>query len=308
MSVPYDNAPMTQALPHRNFIDDLVNAKLRDLNLPPSTGASDAEFLRRAFIDTVGVLPTEDRVKAFLTDTSPNKRDALIDELLNRPEFVDYWTYKWSDLLLVNSATLRPPAMYAYYNWIRRQVENNTPWDKFARQVVTSTGSTLDNGAANFYVLHDDPTKMAETVSQAFMGMSVNCAKCHNHPMEKWTNNQYYGFANLFARVRAKNANGDGNFVVFNDTTGDVVQPLTGKPQPPQPLDGTAISFDDVKDRRLALADWLVNPDNPYFTRAIVNRVWANFMGVGLVESVDDMPQRPTHPAMKCCSPRSPII
>ena len=294
ISVPYGNPPITQALPHRNFIDDLINVKLRDLNLPPSPPVSDGDFLRRAYLDTIGVLPTADRVRQFMADTSPTKRDSLIDELLNRPEYVDYWTYKWSDLLLVNSANLRPPAMSAYYNWIRRQVEANTPWDKFARQVVTATGSTLDNGAANFYVLHDDPTKMAETVSQAFLGMSVNCAKCHNHPMEKWTNNQYYGFANLFARVRAKNVNGDGNLVIFSDTNGDVVQPLTGKPQPPQPLDGTAISMTDNGDRRSALANWLVSPENPYFTRAIVNRVWANFMGVGLVEAVDDM--RKTNP------------
>lgn len=297
MSVPYDNPvspQMFSKLPRRNFIDDLVLAKLADLHLPPSGRSTDEEFIRRAFLDTIGVLPTADETRAFLSDTSPTKRDALIDALLNRPEFTDYWSYKWSDLLLVNSQKLKPPAMWSYYNWIRRQVAGNTPWDQFARQIVTSTGGTLENGAANFYVLHDDPTKMSETVSVAFLGMSINCAKCHNHPMEKWTNGQYFAMANLYARVRVKNGPGEGNFVVFAATEGDLVQPLTGKPQPPTPLDGKPIPIDSVADRRAALADWLVSPDNPYFTRAIVNRVWANFMGVGLVESVDDM--RKTNP------------
>ena len=178
---------------------------------------------------------------------------------------------------------------------MRQQVADNTPWDQFARKLVTATGSTLEDGAANFYRLHDDPTKAAETVSQAFLGMSVNCAKCHNHPLEKWTNDQYYAFANLFSRVRVKNGSAAGNFIVISSDAGELMQPLTGKPQPPQPLDGKAISFDDPSDRRVHVADWLVSRDNPYFTRAIVNRVWANFMGVGLVEAVDDM--RMTNPA-----------
>jgi hypothetical protein len=298
LTAPYEgkNAPeiFSQAK-RRNFIDELVLAKLADLNLAPSPRASDGEFIRRAFIDTIGVLPTADEVRGFLADASTGKRDALIEALLARPEFVDYWSYKWSDLLLVNSQKLRPAAMSAYYNWIRRQVAANTPWDQFARQIVTATGSTLENGAANFYVLHDDATKRAETVSVAFMGMSINCAKCHNHPMEKWTNAQYYANANIFARVRTKNAAADGDFVVFNATEGDLVQPLTGKAQAPQPLDGKVMAMISPEDRRVSLADWLVAPENPYFTRAIVNRVWANFLGVGLVEAVDDM--RKTNPA-----------
>src|SRR5205807_2040344 len=150
--------------------------------LAPSPPASDDEFIRRAFIDTIGVLPTAEEVRRFLADESPSRRDVLIELLLNRPEFVDYWSYKWSDLLLVNSQKLRPPAMWSYYNWIRWQVAADTPWDQFVRQIATATGSTLENGAANFYVLHDDAAKRAETMSVAFMGMSINCAKCHNHP------------------------------------------------------------------------------------------------------------------------------
>lgn len=279
----------------RNFIDELVLAKLASLNIPPSPPSSDGEFLRRAFIDTIGVLPTVEETRAFLADTSADKRDRLIESLLNRPEFVDYWAYRWSDLLLVNSERLRPPAMWAYYSWIRNQVEANAPWDEFARQVITAQGSTLENAAANYFVLHPDPLEMTETTTLAFLGMSINCARCHNHPLEKWTNNQYYAMANLFARVRLKSAPGDGNTIVFAASEGDLVQPLTGKPQPPTPLDGQPLPLESTDDRRIALAQWLTSPENPYFARSIANRVWANFMNAGLVEMVDDM--RLTNPA-----------
>jgi hypothetical protein len=208
---------------------------------------------------------------------------------------VDYWSYKWSDLLLVNSERLRPAAMWSYYNWIRNSVAANTPWDRFVRELVTARGSTLENGAANFYALHEDPPNMAETTSQAFLGMSINCAKCHNHPMEKWTNDEYFGFANLFARVRTKTGSGDGEKIIFAASEGNINQPLTGRPQKPKPLDGHALSMDDPSDRRTALADWLTSRDNTYFARAIANRVWANFYGAGIVEKVDDL--RITNPA-----------
>jgi hypothetical protein len=203
-------------------------------------------------------------------------------------------------LLLLSGERLRPKALETYYNWIRQSVTENKPWDQFVREIVTASGSTHENGAANFYALHQDPESMAETVSQAFLGLSVNCAKCHNHPLEKWTNDQYYGFANLFSRVRAKGwggdyRSGDGLRVVYTDTQGELIQPSRGTPQPPQPLDGEALPFDSTEDRRVPMAKWLTSPENPYFTRAIVNRVWANFFGVGLVEAVDDM--RLTNPA-----------
>ena len=201
---PIDSATFASLQP-RNFIDERVLEKLRELNLPPSDQCTDAEFIRRAFLDTIGVLPTPDETRAFLAETTPGKRDHLIDALLARPEFVDYWAYHWSDLLLVNSDKLPEQPMWSYYQWIRRQVELNTPWDLMVRNLITATGSTLQNGAGNFFVLHDEPTKLAETVSVAFLGMSINCAKCHNHPMEKWTNDQYFAFANLFSRVRLKN-------------------------------------------------------------------------------------------------------
>ncbi|MDZ4820013.1 MAG: DUF1553 domain-containing protein [Planctomycetota bacterium] len=279
----------------RNFIDDLVLTQLQRLNIPPSPRASDSEFLRRSFIDTIGTLPTADEARQFLADQTPDKRDRLIDQLLARPEFVDYWTYKWSDLFLVNSERLNAPAMWSYYRWIRTQVANNRPWDQIARDMITATGSTLENGAANFFILHGDATVLAETTSQAFLGMSINCAKCHNHPLEKWTNDQYYGMANLFSRVRVKAAAGDGNSTVFVADQGELLLPRTGKPELPRPLDSEALPFDSPMDRREFLADWLTSPENPYFARAITNRVWANFLGVGLVEAVDDL--RLTNPA-----------
>ncbi|HYE98727.1 MAG TPA: DUF1549 and DUF1553 domain-containing protein, partial [Planctomycetota bacterium] len=298
VTVPYpaETAPEVFArAPRTNFIDDLVLEKLRELRLPPSPPCTDAEFLRRAHLDTIGVLPTADEARAFLADARPDKRDRLIESLLARPEFVDYWAYKWSDLLLVSTRTLARPTMWAYYTWIRNRVAANTPWDRMVRELVTASGGTIENGAASFYLLHDDPTEMAETVSQAFLGMSIQCAKCHNHPMEKWTNDQYYAFANLFARVRSKASPRPGNAVVFTASEGDLIQPGLGRPQPPTPLDGRPLPLDAPGDRRDALADWLVSADNPYFSRAVVNRVWANFLGSGLVEAVDDM--RKTNPA-----------
>ncbi|HUG92466.1 MAG TPA: DUF1553 domain-containing protein [Planctomycetaceae bacterium] len=277
-----------------NFLDDLVLAKLRELNLPPSPPASDAEFLRRAFLDTIGILPTVEETRLFLADNSPEKRERLADTLLERPEFVDYWTYKWSDLLLLSGERLRPQALDTFYYWIRQQVEKNTPWDEFARQIVTAKGSTFENGAANFYSLHQDPLDMAETVSMAFLGTSIQCAHCHDHPLEKWTNDQYYGMANLFARVRGKGwggdfRSGDGNRMIFTVESGELIQPRTGRPQPPRPLDAEPLPLDDPRDRREYLAEWLTSPENAYFSRAIANRVWANFFGVGIVEAVDDM-------------------
>ena len=286
--------------PRRNFIDDLVLDQLRRLNLKPSPRSGDSEFLRRAYLDTIGMPPTPEEVKAFLEESSENKRDRVIQQLLSRPEYVDYWSYKWSDVLLVNGRLLRPEAVKTYYQWVRERVENNASWDEFARQLVTAKGGSLENGATNFYAVHQDPETMAENVSQAFLSLSINCAKCHNHPLEKWTNDQYYSFANLFSRVRAKGwgggtRNGDGIRTLYVDQRGDLIQPRTGKPQPPAPLDGEPLPFDGEEDRREYLADWLTSPENPYFSRAIANRVWANFLGVGIVESIDDL--RTSNPA-----------
>ena len=286
--------------PRRNFIDEVVLGQLHRLNLKPSPKSSDSEFIRRVYLDTTGMLPTPEVTRAFLDAPSETKRDALIESLLAQPEFVDYWTYRFSDLFLISGRKLRPEALKTYYQWLRGEMEKNTPWDQLVRQVVSAKGDTMKNGATNFYSVHQDPETMAENVSQAFMSLSINCAKCHNHPLEKWTNDQYYSFANLFARVRAKGWGGDarsgnGARTLFIANRGDLIQPRTGKPQPPAPLDGKALEIDSPEDRREALANWLTSPENPYFTRSIANRVWANFFGRGIVEPVDDL--RTSNPA-----------
>ncbi len=296
---PFENSVAPEVFtgaPRRNWIDDLALEKLRDLNIPPSPRCTDEEFLRRAYLDTIGVLPTAQEVRAFLADASTGKRDRVIEGLLKRPEFTDYWAYKWSDLLLVTKRKLPLPAVWAYYKWIRDQVATKTPWDEFARRLLMARGSTLENGAANYFVMTPDPRDLSEKTAVTFLGISTNCARCHNHPMEKWTNNDYFGYANLFSRVRFKNgAGGDGDKIVFAADDGELVQPLTGKPQVPHPLGGKNVAADFSGDRREALVEWLTAPENPYFSRAITNRVWANFFGVGLVEAVDDI--RETNPA-----------
>ncbi len=294
---PYDNEvspSVFREAARRNFIDEGVLKELDVLHLPPARPASDATFLRRVFLDTIGKLPTADEVRAFLNNTAPDKRDRLIEELLARDEFVDYWTYQWSDLLLVNGTRLRPMAVKAFYTWIHDQVKANAPWDKFAQQIVLAKGSSVENGSTNFYALHQDPEDMSENISQAFLGLSIGCAKCHNHPLEKWTNDQYYAMANMFARVHAKGwggegRNGDGVRTVFVSSRGDLIQPSKGVPQSPAPLDGESLPMDSDQDRREVLAKWLTASDNPYFARAITNRVWAKYFGVGLVDPVDDL-------------------
>lgn len=273
----------------RNFIDDLVLEKQKELNLPPAPLCTDDEFLRRAFLDTAGILPTPEEGQAFLADTSPDKREKLIEKLLVRPEFVDYWTYKWSDLLLVSSRKLPAKGMWAFNQWIRESVAKNKPWDQFAREILTANGSTLHNGAANYFVLHKDTIDLTETTSQAFLGMSITCARCHNHPLEKWTQNEYYGFANLFARVRMKNGDLPTETLVYSSEAGDINHPRLGVPVPPKPLDAAPMGLDSPEDRRARLAQWLTAPENPYFARAFVNRVWRSYYGRGLVEAEDDL-------------------
>jgi hypothetical protein len=284
----------------RNVIDDKVLAQLQRLKLKPSPKSTDSEFLRRAYLDTIGVLPTPEESRTFLSSKQPDKRDKLIDALLARPEFVDYWTFRWADMLMISGRLLRPEAVKAYYLWLRARVADNTPWDELARQLVTSSGDSLTNGATNFFAVNQEPETMAENVSQTFLALSINCAKCHNHPLEKWTNDQYYAFANLFSRVRAKgwggdSRSGDGIRTLFVEPRGELLQPRTGKPQLPAPLDGETLDPDDTGDRRYHLAKWLTAPENPYFTRTIANRVWAAFFGMGIVEPVDDL--RASNPA-----------
>lgn len=294
---PYPNKIAPEVFgrsPRQNFIDDLILKKLQTLNIAPSEQATDREFIRRAFLDATGTLPTPQEVEGFLADNSTGKRAKLIDGLLAREEFTDYWTNRWADVLLISSEKIGSTAMWSFYNWTRESVASNKPWDKLAREIITANGNTLENGAANYYVMHKEVTDLTENASMAFLGMSITCARCHNHPLEKWTQKQYFQMANLFARVGLKNGVRAGDVQVYSNPAGEVNHPRLGKPLPPAPLDGEALSFDSPKDRRQHLAEWLTSPSNPYFAKAAVNRVWKNFMGRGLVEAVDDM--RATNP------------
>jgi hypothetical protein len=291
---PVDPAVFARA-PRNNPIDARNLAKLEALRIPPSPDAGDAAFLRRAYLDATGTLPPAAEVDAFLADRDPQKRARLVDRLLASSEYVDYWAYKWSDLFLVSTNRLPAPAMWSFYRFVRRSVAENMPWDRFARAIVTARGSNLDNGAASYFVLHRDPIDLTESSSMAFLGLSLTCARCHNHPMEKWTQDQYYGVASLFSRVQLKDGATVGEVIVVPSHEGETRHPRKGVAMPPQPLDAKALASDWRGDRREAFADWLARPDNPYFARAIVNRVWRNFFGRGLIEPEDDL--RATNPA-----------
>jgi hypothetical protein len=298
LSVPYphqvDPALYTK-FERRNFIDELAAAKWKALNIAPSNPAPDFIFIRRAFLDTAGVLPTAEEVENFLMDKSPDKRAKLIDGLLERPEFVDYWAYKWSDLLLVSSRRLRPNAVRDFYNWIRASVEENKPWDRFVHEIFTGSGNSRQNGALNYFALHKDPIDLTENTTQAFLGQRLTCARCHNHPLEKWTQKQYYQLANMFSRVGIKNGDEPGDVVVYAKAEGNINHPRLLRPLPPAPLDGEELPLDSTEDRRIPFARWLTSPENTQFARSIVNRVWGNFMGRGLVHPIDDV--RATNPA-----------
>ncbi|WP_286764355.1 MULTISPECIES: DUF1553 domain-containing protein [Rhodopirellula] len=297
MTVPYPNqvaAEVYASAPRRNFIDDLNLQQLQTLQLPPSAPCDDETFLRRATLDTIGRLPTKSESEEYFSAPEHQRRDALIDQLLAAESFTDYWSYKWSDVLVINGNKLRPVAVKSYYDWLHESVRTNKPWDVLVREILTSTGSSATNGATNFFAVNQTPEDMTESACQSFLGLSIGCAKCHNHPLEKWTNDQYYAMANLFSRVRAKgwggdSRNGDGVRQLYVSTSGELVQPNLGKAQPPAPLDSEPMAFDDPRDRREVLAEWLTDPANPYFARSITNRIWANFFGRGLVEQVDDL-------------------
>jgi hypothetical protein len=277
-----------------NSIDDAVLRKLQRLNLPPSPICDDSEFIRRAYLDAAGILPTPEEVKKFLADKSSDKRAKLIDKLLERPEFVDYWAYKWSDLLLVTTRRLPQQGVWSFYSHIRQSVADNKPWDRFARDILTASGNSLRNGAANYFVIHKDVTDLSESTAVTFLGMSLTCARCHNHPLERWTQDQYWQMANLFSRVGLKSGDRGGSVHVQSEPTGEAMHPRRGIAMNPTPLDGKPLSLESAVDRRKYFADWLTAPENPWFAKALVNRVWRNFLGRGLVEAEDDL--RETNP------------
>ncbi len=297
VTAPYPNAVDANAFakaPKNNFIDELVLKKLELLKLPPSPQATDAEFLRRAFLDTCGIIPKPDEVAAFLADPSPGKRAKQIDKLLDRSEFVDYWAHKWSDLMLVSTRKLPQSAAWSFYRKVRASVADNQPWDRFARDILTASGSTLTSGGTNYFLLHKDATDVMESTAVTFMGTSLACAKCHNHPLERWTQDQYWSAANLFSRVARKSGTRTGEVVVQSATTGEARHLRRGVAMPPTPLDGKPLPVDSPTDRRDYFADWLTDAKNPFFAPAVVNRVWKNYLGRGLVEAEDDI--RDTNP------------
>jgi len=275
----------------RNYVDQLVNAKLDKLRIFPSPICDDETFLRRAHIDVTGTLPTADDIKAFTADKDAQKRAKKVDQLLARTEFVDIWAMKWSELLQIRSGNNQAQASYksvlTYYTWIREQLENNVPVNEMARQLIASTGTNMDNPATNYYQLEVDPLKLAEDTAQAFFGTRIQCAQCHNHPFDQWTMSDYRGFVSFFAQVGRKSGEDPRERVVFNSGSGDAKHPVDSRVIPPKFL-GEENPDCTGKDRRQVLADWIASPKNPFFPRHVANLVWAQYMGRGIVEPVDD--------------------
>ncbi len=277
--------------PPANYIDELVNAKLQKLRILPSDICTDEAFLRRATIDIIGMLPTEDEYRGFLADKSPDKRAKLVDSLLERKEFAEIWAMKWAELLMVRSGgptNVSYKSMYLYSNWLTEQIAANVPLDQMVRQILASSGGTFTTPATNFYQIEHETLKTAENVAQVFMGIRVQCSQCHNHPFDRWTMNDYYSFAAFFSQIGRKEGEDYRETIVFNSGGGEVNHPVAGREMEPKFLGG-AMPDCRGKDRRQLLAEWLASPDNPYFAPSVANRVWAHFFGVGIVEPVDDV-------------------
>lgn len=274
--------------PTNNYVDELVNAKLRQLHYLPAETCSDDEFLRRVSLDLLGILPTPEETTAFLADTSHDKRQRLINSLLDRDEYAKFWALKWGDLLKLTKKLVGDEGVYKYHRWVEQSLRDNMPYDQFARELLSGSGSTLANPPANFYRTAVDMNECVETISQVFLGARLQCAKCHNHPFERWTQDNYYGLGAFFNRVQRRKTDRPGEMFVFASTAGDVTQPRTGQVMSPWlPQVGTVASS-DVLDRRLGFVEWLVKPDNPYFARIEANRIWSQLFARGIVDPIDD--------------------
>ena len=307
-SVP---AEVYAKLPRKNFIDGLVYDKLQRLGITPSEPCSDATFQRRAYLDVIGRLPTPAETKTFLADRAADKRAKLIDQLLDRPEYADHWANKWADLMRPNPYHVGIKAVFTFDAFLRDSFRKNKPYDQFVREIVTAQGSTWRNGAVVMFRDRREPGELTTMVSQLFLGVRLECAKCHHHPFEVWSQDDFYSFAAFFARIGRRGQGisapiSGGEEVIFTAPTGSVKHPGTGKTMSPKPLfllpsppvlggrgaGGEGDSPDD--DPRRHLADWIVSEHNPYFAKVAVNRLWADLMGRGLVEPIDDM--RATNP------------
>lgn len=280
--------------PEANFIDKHVWDKLARLGIPPSTIADDAEFCRRVFLDTIGTLPTATEARAFLASTDPKKREKLIDQLLERPEYADYWAMKWADLLRVDRDAITPKAAVAISRWLKQQFAENRPYDQMARDVLTARGNTAREGPAAIYAVMQSPEELSRSIAQLFCGVRIACAQCHHHPSAKWSQDDYFALAGFFSGVTRKPLPGGGLAIAEGQGT-DMKNPRTGAVVPARALGAGAPSKPTSGDRREALADWMTGPENPYFATAIANRLWAHYFGRGLVEPLDDL--RPTNPA-----------
>lgn len=290
--IPRPGATVAANLPRFNFIDKLVDQKLAKLNVSPSPVCDDAEFLRRVYLDLVGVPPTPDEARAFLKDASVDKRAKLIDRLLADPAFADLMALRWADLLRVNRQVLGPQRAFAYYRWIRGSFATNQPFDQFARELLTAEGPLNETAAANFYKVATKPGDVASTIAQVFLGVRIACAECHHHPTDRWSQTDYVGMVGLFTPLTFRG----GKDAETLQAVGDQVtkHPRSGLPVFAHALGAKEPAVNPPGDRRLVLADWMTDPANPYFARNFVNRLWANLLGRGIVEPVDDV--RATNP------------
>lgn len=282
-----------QRPPEANFIDRHAWDNLQRLGIPPADLADDATFLRRVFLDTIGTLPTSAEARAFLADKTPDKRAQLIDRLLERPEYADYWTMLWSDLLRVDRDAITPAGAVAMTRWLRKQFAENRPYDEIVRGLLTARGSVSDEGPAAIFKALTTPEDMSRSFSQLFFGVRIQCAQCHHHPSDRWGQDDYFALAGFFTGVKRKPL-GVGGEAIVSTKANDMPHPRTGKPVPARALGAAPADFAGVADRRIALAQWLTANDNPFLARALVNRLWAHYFSRGLVEPLDDM--RATNP------------
>jgi hypothetical protein len=274
--------------PTNNYIDEKVHEKLQQLKFLPSKLCSDEEFIRRVYLDVIGVLPTVAEVQAFLLDQSADKRAKTIDALLERPDYAKFWALKWGDLLRMTSKQVGGDGVHKYHRWVERAIASNMPYNDFARELLTAVGSSHTNPPANFYRTAGDTNDCVETISQVFLGARLQCAKCHNHPFERWTQDNYYGMAAFFNRVQRKKTPKPDETFIWVSQSGEVTQPRTGKQMKPWlPGDGD-VENAQVDDRRTLFADWLGKQDNPFFARIEANRIWSHLLGRGIVDPPDD--------------------
>ncbi len=290
IAIPAGEPERQAALAPANYVDEFVYAKHRKLRITAAAPASDDVFVRRAYLDILGVLPTVAESDAFFADERPDKRAALVDALLQRPEFTDLWAMKWAELLRVKSSpqTLDRKAMHRYNDWLRASIRDNKPINTLAAELLTSSGGNFTEPAANFYVVENEPIMMAENVAQVFMGIQIKCAQCHNHPFERWTMDDYYSFAAFFAQVGKKTSSDPREIVVFNSGGGEVKNQRDGQVMQPKFLGGAQPDLAG-RDRRAVLAEWLASEQNPWFAKNIANRVWQHFFGQGIIDPVDDV-------------------